>query len=196
MTGGGWWLHSLGGLTNVILCTPFTVSCSFCGPHQLGGFIFCELPSLLALTGWIASCSSCCCMWFLLLHLSCSLYNSDQTVCDPVHLPVHQQAHPNIGKSGQQGKTYSTFPSFRTALGLIFGTQALICVCNDLGKTLERKNLWPCSTYHWAPGWTFWFYSWRAKEWRRPWGKLLINQVVLIIFTALQNAHQKPLLLY
>lgn len=125
-------------------------------------------------------------MWFLLLHLSCSLYNSDQTVCDPVHLPVHQQAHPNIGKSGQQGKAYSTFPSFRTALGLIFGTQALIYVCNDLGKTLERKNLWPCSTYHWAPGWTFWFYSWRAKEWRRPWGKLLINQVVLIIFTALQ----------
>lgn len=39
----------------------------------------------------------------------------------------------------------------------------------------KGKTLWPCSTEQWAPGWSFWLYSLRNKEVKRPQGQLLIK---------------------
>lgn len=139
--GRSWSLHILGGVTNAIPRTHFTVPLSFRGPHQLLSFSVSFRPSLLART-WVKR--------FLRQPLLCvtsaAPCASEQTVCDPAHLPVHQQGHLHICKSGHRAKSCSPFASYITAVGLLFGTRTLICACNDLGEALEGKELWLCST--------------------------------------------------
>ena len=54
--------------------------------------------------------------------MNCSLYDSDQTNCEPVHLPVHQQVHLHVCTSGRQAKACFTFASRVTKVGLVFVT--------------------------------------------------------------------------
>lgn len=144
VSGRGLWPHVLEGLTNVILSTHFIFSFFFHGPHQLTSF---SVTSYCCWhrPRWISSSSSCCHILFLfirflLLYMIYSWYDSDQTSFDPVHLPIHQEGHLNICKSGPQAKTCSTFASYITTVGLIFVTQALTYAFNDLCNSWKGKN--------------------------------------------------------
>ena len=93
------------------------------------------LPLAAAATYIISLCT------ISVTYISCSLSDSDQANCDPVHRPAYQQVHLHVCTSGRQAKTCSTFASRVTKVGLVFVTGALICVCNDTGKSLEGERV-------------------------------------------------------